>query len=273
MKTKVAAIYGKRDVRLREFELPEITDNELLVSVISDSVCLSTWKAALLGSEHKRVPDDLENHPVITGHECAGVIVEVGKNLTGKYKKGQRFVLQPAMGLPSGYSAGYSYEYFGGNATYMIIPEIAINLGCVLPYHGSYFAAASLAEPMCCIIGAYHANYHTTQYVYEHRMGVKPGGNIALLACAGPMGIGAIDYAINGGIQPSRVVVVDIDDTCAVDPHPAAVERNKGQDDVLQRHGVNALKCKNNDANHVNNHPQQPVFHILTRHQNHCHDR
>ena len=114
MKTKVAAIYGKRDVRLREFELPEITDNELLVSVISDSVCLSTWKAALLGSEHKRVPDDLENHPVITGHECAGVIVEVGKNLTGKYKKGQRFVLQPAMGLPSGYSAGYSYEYFGG---------------------------------------------------------------------------------------------------------------------------------------------------------------
>lgn len=50
MKTKVAAIYGKRDVRLRVFELPEITDNELLVSVISDSVCLSTWKAALARS-------------------------------------------------------------------------------------------------------------------------------------------------------------------------------------------------------------------------------
>lgn len=213
MKTKVAAIYGKRDIRLREFELPEITDNELLVSVISDSICLSTWKAASLGSDHKRVPDDLENHPVITGHECAGVIVEVGKNLQGKYQKGQRFVLQPAMGLPSGYSAGYSYEFFGGNATYMIIPEFAINLGCVLPYDGSYFAAASLAEPMCCIIGAYNANYHTTPYVYEHQMGIKSGGDIALLACAGPMGIGAIDYAINGGIKPSRVVVVDIDET------------------------------------------------------------
>lgn len=212
MKTKVAAIYGKRDVRLREFELPEITDDELLVSVISDSVCLSTWKAALLASEHKRVPDDLENHPVITGHECAGVIVEVGNNLRGKYKKGQRYVLQPAMGLPSGYSAGYSYEYFGGNATYMIIPKHAIELGCVLPYSGSYFAAASLAEPMCCIIGAYKANYHTTQYVYEHRMGIKPGGNLALLACAGPMGIGAIDYAINGSIKPAKVVVVDIDE-------------------------------------------------------------
>lgn len=212
MKTKVAAIYGKRDVRIREFELPAITDDELLVSVISDSVCLSTWKAALLASEHKRVPDDLINHPVITGHECAGVIVEVGNNLRDKYKKGQRYVLQPAMGLPSGYSAGYSYEYFGGNATYMIIPKLAIDMGCVLPYSGSYFAAASLAEPMCCIIGAYKANYHTTQYVYEHRMGIKPGGNLALLACAGPMGIGAIDYAINGNIKPAKVVVVDIDE-------------------------------------------------------------
>ncbi len=212
MKTKVAAIYGKRDVRIREFELPAITDNELLVSVISDSVCLSTWKAALLASDHKRVPDDLINHPVITGHECAGVIVEVGNNLRDKYKKGQRYVLQPAMGLPSGYSAGYSYEYFGGNATYMIIPKLAIDMGCVLPYSGSYFAAASLAEPMCCIIGAYKANYHTTQYVYEHRMGIKPGGNLALLACAGPMGIGAIDYAINGNIKPGKVVVVDIDE-------------------------------------------------------------
>ncbi len=66
MKTKVAAIYGKRDVRLREFELPEITDNELLVSVISEQrLFVWTWKAALLGSEHKRVPDDLENN---TGH-------------------------------------------------------------------------------------------------------------------------------------------------------------------------------------------------------------
>lgn len=95
MKTKVAAIYGKRDVRLREFELPEITDNELLVSVISDSVCLSTWKAALLGSEHKRVPDDLENHPVITGHECAGCI----DSLEVRKKPGGHWIIRDLAGL------------------------------------------------------------------------------------------------------------------------------------------------------------------------------
>ncbi|MGQ7143761.1 hypothetical protein ACUOA8_28660, partial [Escherichia sp. SS-MK2] len=35
MKTKVAAIYGKRDVRLREFELSEITLTSNSLSVIS----------------------------------------------------------------------------------------------------------------------------------------------------------------------------------------------------------------------------------------------
>lgn len=112
MKTKVAAIYGKRDVRLRVFELPEITDNELLVSVISDSVCLSTWKAALLGSEHKRVPDDLENHPVITGHECVGVIVEVGKNLTGKYKKRPAFCIATGDGVTKRIFSGLQLRIF-----------------------------------------------------------------------------------------------------------------------------------------------------------------
>jgi len=38
MKTKVAAIYGKQDIRIREFELPAITENELLVSVIRQRV-------------------------------------------------------------------------------------------------------------------------------------------------------------------------------------------------------------------------------------------
>lgn len=212
VQTTAAVICGEKNVRLRTFDLPEITDDELLVKNISNSICLSTYKAALLGSNHKRVPENINETPVMTGHEYAGVIIRVGANLRDKYQPGQPFVLQPAMGLPTGYSAGYSYETFGGNATYSIIPKIAIDLGCVLPYKGSYFANASLAEPMSCIIGAFHASYHTTPYVYKHQMGIKPGGSLALLACAGPMGIGAIDYAINGPVKPSLIVVTDIDE-------------------------------------------------------------
>ncbi len=211
MKTKAVVLSGKNQVYIRAFELPKITKDELLVKVVSDSICLSSYKAVLRGEAHKRVPDDIHEKPIILGHEFAGIIEQVGENLKDRYVVGQRFVLQPAMGLESGYSAGYSYEYFGGNATYCIIPKIAIDLGCVLPLKGTYFANASLAEPMSCIIGAFKASYHTKPYVYKHDMGIKEGGMLALLGCAGPMGLGAIEYAINGPVKPKKVVVVDID--------------------------------------------------------------
>ena len=212
MKTKAAVLAGKNNIYIREYELPPITEDELLVKVISNSVCLSTYKAAIRGEEHKRVPNNISEKPAITGHEFAGIIEQVGSNLKEKYKEGDRFILQPAMGLESGYSPGYSYEYFGGNATYCIIPKVAIDLGCVLPMEGTYFADASLAEPMSCIIGAFHATYHTTSYVYEHKMGIVEGGKMALLGCAGPMGLGAIEYAINSERKPSLIVVVDINE-------------------------------------------------------------
>ncbi len=242
--TTAAVICGEKDIQLRTFELPAISDDELLVKNISNSVCLSTYKAALLGSNHKRVPDDIAEVPVITGHEYAGIIIAVGKNLEDQFKAGDSFVLQPAMGLPTGYSAGYSYETFGGNATYSIIPKIAIERGCVLPYKGDYFADASLAEPMSCIIGAYHASYHTTPYVYEHEMGTKEGGSLALLACAGPMGIGAIDYAINGPVKPRIIVVTDIDQA-RLDRAESLISVASAKDKGVELHYVNTAEQDN----------------------------
>ncbi|MGF1735394.1 zinc-binding dehydrogenase [Photobacterium satsumensis] len=241
VQTTAAVICGEKDVQLRTFELPTISPDELLVKNISNSICLSTYKAALLGTKHKRVPENIAEVPVMTGHEYAGIIVEVGENLKDKFTAGDSFVLQPAMGLPSGYSAGYSYETFGGNATYSIIPKIAIDLGCVLPYKGEYFADASLAEPMSCIIGAYHASYHTTPYVYEHEMGIKEGGSLALLACAGPMGIGAIDYAINGPVKPRIIVVTDIDQA-RLDRAESLIPVSTAQEQGIALHYVNTAK-------------------------------
>lgn len=244
LQTTAAVICGEKDVRLRTFDLPQISDDELLVKNISNSICLSTYKAALLGSKHKRVPENIDEVPVMTGHEYAGVIVEVGANLRDKYKSGEPFVLQPAMGLPTGYSPGYSYETFGGNATYSIIPKVAIDLGCVLPYKSTYYANASLAEPMSCIIGAFHASYHTTPYVYEHEMGIKEGGSLALLACAGPMGIGAIDYAINGPVKPSRIVVTDIDEARLARAE-SLIPISKAKENGIELYYVNTAKVEN----------------------------
>ena len=36
MKTNAVRLYGEKDLRLDEFELPEILDDEILVKIISD---------------------------------------------------------------------------------------------------------------------------------------------------------------------------------------------------------------------------------------------
>jgi threonine dehydrogenase-like Zn-dependent dehydrogenase len=83
---------------------------------------------------------------------------------------------------------------------------------CLLPYDGEGYFLASLSEPMSCIIGAFHASYHLSPGSYLHKMGIVEGGAMALLAGAGPMGIGAIDYAIHCDRRPGLLVVTDIDE-------------------------------------------------------------
>jgi len=231
MRTKAVRIYGKRDLRLEEFELPEMNDNEILARVISDSICMSSHKAALQGADHKRVPDDVHINPTILGHEFAGVIIKVGSKWKHKFHEGQKFTIQPAMAHTGTLDApGYSYRYIGGDATHILIPDIVMEADCLLPYDGEGFFPASLSEPMSCIVGAFHASYHVPPGTYKHEMGIKQGGKLAILAGVGPMGLGAIDYALHHDRKPSMIVVTDIDDSrisraaCLFTPESAARE-------------------------------------------------
>lgn len=214
MKTKAIRMYGKNDLRLEEFDLPPIGEDEILAHIISDSICMSSYKAAIQGAEHKRVPKDVAHNPIIIGHEFCGEIVEVGGKWKDRYKVGSKFTIQPALNQKNDpYSApGYSFKYIGGSATYIVIPNVVMELGCLLPYEGEAFFSGSLAEPMSCVVGAFHASYHTSPGSYIHDMGIVEGGNMAILAGVGPMGLGAIDYAIHCDRKPGLLVVTDIDE-------------------------------------------------------------
>ena len=213
MKTTAVRLYGKEDLRLETFDLPEITENEILARIVSDSICMSSFKAAEQGAAHKRVPDDVADNPIIIGHEFCGEIVEVGAKWQNEFKAGDRFAIQPAINYKGSLAApGYSYKYIGGDATYIVIPSEVMETGSLLAYKGEAFFHGSLAEPVSCVIGAFHAQYHTTNGCYEHKMGIVEGGKMAILAGVGPMGLGAVDYAIHGPRRPKLLVVTDIDD-------------------------------------------------------------
>jgi len=217
METKAVRLYGKKDLRLESFELPAIKDDEILARVICDSLCMSSYKAANQGSDHKRVPDDVSENPVIIGHEFAGELVEIGSRWSDQFNAGDKFSIQPALNDDRGpvgvYSApGYSYAYIGGDSTYVIIPAEVMENNCLLPYEGEGFYPASLSEPLSCVVGAMHANYHTKPGSYIHQMEIVDSGKMAILAGVGPMGLAAINYVLSReDLKPSLLVVTDID--------------------------------------------------------------
>lgn len=213
MKTKAVRIHGKMNLRLDTVDLPPVGPDDVRVKIISDSICMSTYKAAVEGGSHKRVPDNVEENPTIVGHEFCGVIDEVGENWKHKYRPGQGFAIQPAHYYKGSQMApGYSYPFCGGDAQYGNIPIESLLMDCLLPYDSDVYFYGSLAEPMSCIVGTFHAMYHTTPGSYEHKMGIVEGGKMAMLASVGAMGLGAIDYALHCDRRPSLLVVTDIDD-------------------------------------------------------------
>lgn len=209
MRTKAVRLHGEMDIRLDEFELPALGSGEVLIKVVSDSVCASTYKAVKQGSNHKRVPPTVAENPVIIGHEMCAEIIEVGERLKNDWQVGQKIVIQPALKLESGYDPGYSYQYVGGNTQYAIVPEIVLERGCMIPYDGDCFFKGSLVEALGCVLRGYKGFYHTDYTNYKRTDGAKVGGKIAILGGAGPMGIGAVDMAI-GYAGVSQVVVTDL---------------------------------------------------------------
>ncbi|MBR5538369.1 MAG: zinc-binding dehydrogenase [Clostridia bacterium] len=211
MKTKAVRLYGEKDLRLEEFDLPAMGDGEILIKIISDSVCMSTYKTAMQGAKHLRVPDNVSENPVIIGHEFCGEIVSVGKKWEKEYEVGEKVIIPPVLSYLGGnQTIGYSFADIGGVSTYSIVYEHIIRNGYLIKLQSDAFFKGSLIEPASCVLRGYKANYHLDGDTPT--MNIKEGGKVAILAGCGPMGLVAIDIALHGDVKPSLVVVSDIDE-------------------------------------------------------------
>lgn len=211
MEFKSIRLYGEDDLRLDTQSLPSLKSDEILVKIIADSVCMSTHKYSKLAGKHKRAPENIEDNPVIIGHEMSGLILEVGEKWQDKYQAGQKFTVQPSLNYKDTFlTPGYSYSYFGGDATYGIIPSEVMEMDCLIPYEGDSFYETALAEPIACVIAGYKRMYHTSTTTHDVTMGVKPAGDLIIFGACGPMGLASIDYGLQMDNGPQRIVAVDI---------------------------------------------------------------
>ncbi len=215
MNAKAWRLYGAKDARLEDIELEGAGEDGVVVEVVTNTICVSDYKAVSLGAGHKRVPNDIAENPIIPGHEVSGIVREVGAKWRTKFHPGQRVGIQPSFNIPGHEleTMGYSWHTIGGDATHIYIPSVIIEMGCLLPYDGDAFFKCSLAEPISCIVSAFRSNYHHAFNSHAHDMGIADGGTMLLLAGCGAMGLGCIDIACHSPEKrPRRLVVTDIDD-------------------------------------------------------------
>ena len=212
MQTKAVRLYGENDLRLEEFQLPELKNGEILIKIISDSVCMSTYKTVKQGAKHLRVPDDIAEHPVIIGHEFCGEIAEVTDKWKDRFRVGDKVAMPPVLSYLGGMqTVGDSFGEIGGVSTYSIVYEHIIENGYLMKLESDCFFKGSLIEPASCVIRGYKGSMHLDANGTPYA-NLKPGGKVAILAGCGPMGLVAIDLALHGTVKPSTVVVTDLDE-------------------------------------------------------------
>ena len=162
MNAKAWRLYAAGDARLEDVELEGAGEDGVVVEIVTNTICLSDYKAVSLGTGHKRVPKDIASNPTMFGHEISGIVREVGAKWASQFAVGQHVCIQPAFNIPGHEleTMGYAWHSIGGETTHVYLPSIIMEMGCLLPYDGDAFFKCSLAEPISCIVSAFRTNYH-----------------------------------------------------------------------------------------------------------------
>jgi L-iditol 2-dehydrogenase len=147
----VAVYYNNKDIRLQEVSTPTIGDDEFLLKVMASGICGSDV------TEWYRVP----KAPRVLGHEAAGMVAEVGKDVS-KVKVGDRVFVSHHVpcnkcrycrrGHHTACETLHNSNYYpGGFAQFVRVPRINVEKGVYpLPDSMSY-EEGTFIEPLACV--------------------------------------------------------------------------------------------------------------------------
>ena len=158
----LAATYTQdEELRLEEVAIPNISDDEMLLRVMSSSICGTDLRIIRHG--HHKLQ---HSQKIVLGHEFSGTIETIGSRVQN-YHVGQRVAVAPNVGCglcsqciegkanmcPNYEAFGISFD--GGHAEFVKIPASVISQGNVMPLpDGVSFDEASLNEPLACVINS-----------------------------------------------------------------------------------------------------------------------
>jgi L-iditol 2-dehydrogenase len=220
---KASGLYGIKDARLTEIPAPEPKQGEVLIKVMSATTCGTDLKMYRRGYPNLKYPS------IPWGHECSGIVEEVGEGVT-KFKKGDR--------LASHNTAPCGYCYFckkerpelcqnktirvGAYAEYCIIPSRIVEVSAWrIPDHVD-FATASVIEPFACTVwGAENGN-------------IQLGDSVAIIG-AGFQGLNYVQLAKLKGAK--KVISIDIN------PSRLQLAKKLGATDTINSKNVDVKKA------------------------------
>ncbi|WP_226527156.1 NAD(P)-dependent alcohol dehydrogenase [Metabacillus niabensis] len=197
---KAAVMTQPYEIEIQEIAVPKVQEDEVLVKVMAVGICGSD----IHYYEHGKIGRYVVEKPIILGHECAGIVAEVGENVT-KLKVGDRVAIEP--GITCG-KCEYCKE-----GRYNLCPEVQFL--ATPPVDGAFvqyikhredflfpipddlsFEEAALVEPFS--VGIHAAK----------RSMLKPGSTVSIMGM-GPVGLTAI--AAVKAFGASTIIVTDLE--------------------------------------------------------------
>jgi len=174
-----AVLYGSENLKIETVDIPKVGYDEVLVRVKVALTCgtdLKVWKQGF----HAR----MITPPAIFGHELAGVVEEMGREVNGGLHVGARVV--PANSAPCRVCLFCRKDREnlcedllfnnGAYAEYIRIPGRIVKQNMLeIPAHVSFLDAA-MVEPLACVLRGIDET------------GINPGDTTVLIGC-GPIGL------------------------------------------------------------------------------------
>jgi L-iditol 2-dehydrogenase len=194
---RVGKYYNNRDVRVEEMDIPKIGPEEILVKVMASGICGSD---VLEWYRKKKAP-------LVLGHEIAGDIVEVGKEVK-PYKTGQRVFVSHHIPCNTCYYCLKGYHTAcetlhttnydpGGFAEYIRVPKLNVDRGVFpLPDDVSYLEG-TFVEPLGCVLRG-------------QRVARSQAGDSVLVLGAGISGL--LHLAVARAVGAGRLMATDVKD-------------------------------------------------------------